>query len=109
MPPDMNGLNFDFFRIQISTVILDPPAPPMLLPYNDSYPPGKMLLPYNDSYRAALVPQLDPATRPRLVGWSFTGAADITPPAVNLLNKNPTLVALGKLTATNPRATLSVE
>ena len=37
------------------------------------------------------------------------GAADNSTPAVNPHNENPTLVALGKLTHTNPRATLSVE
>ena len=29
----------------------------------------------------------------------------VSTPAINLLNENPSLVALGKLTHTNPRAT----
>ena len=41
--------------------------------------------------------------------WTSAGAADNSTLAVNPLNENPTLVALGKLTHTNPRATLSVE
>ena len=38
-----------------------------------------------------------------------TVAACNSTPAVNLHNENPTLVALGKLTHTNPRATLSLK
>ena len=34
-----------------------------------------------------------------------TGGTDISALAINILNENPTLVALGKLTHTNPRAT----
>ena len=37
-----------------------------------------------------------------------TRAARISGPAVNLHNENPSLIALGKLTPTNPRATLSL-
>ena len=35
----------------------------------------------------------------------YVRGARVSTPAVNLLNENPTLVALGKLTHTNPRAT----
>ena len=33
----------------------------------------------------------------------------VSTPAVNLLNENPTLIAFGKLTPTNPKAALSEE
>ena len=38
-------------------------------------------------------------------GPRMASGKDILAPAVNLLNENPSLVALGKLTHTNPRAT----
>ena len=47
------------------------------------------------------------AAAPRMLrGWSAVSIRfDISAPAVNLHNENPSLVALGKLTHTNPRAT----
>ena len=64
-----------------------------------------------DTWAAPLVPQSAiflrdcPNQQPR----SSTRGERNSTPGVNPHNENPTLIALGKLTRTNPRATLSEE
>ena len=64
-----------------------------------------------------MTPRPPSAPKPGLVIYILIYCADasavlrgkrVSTPAINLLNENPSLVALGKLTQTNPRATRSV-